>query len=426
MPKPARWLEDSASSPVWQHVGVDADGFAFLLTPRGQRLLGAAMSAYDDTDVLALSERLRRTDRALAAEHVAAAITQAGLRRSAAAKFGADATRLYFTSAGLEQGTHPRVARHRTTRAGAGGARPLLDLGCGVGSDLMAFAAAGYAVTGVDSDGLTAAVAAANLAVLGLGGSVIEGTAQDADRAGFAAVFADPARRQGATRVFDPRAFSPSWDFVLSLLGPGPSVAGQPGQVVVKLGPGLDHDLVPPLVEAEWVSLDGDLKEVALWSPPPSRGTTRRRATLLTAAGGEASLTEADAPVGAPPISAVGDFVYEPDPAVIRAHLVSVVVGGVAGWLLDPHLAYVSSDRDVASPFARRFRVLEVLPFRERQLRPALRSRGIGALTIKKRGIAVTPEELRRRLALHGDQHATLILTRTPGSAAALLVEPLP
>lgn len=290
----------------------------------------------------------------------------------------------------------------------------------------MAFAAAGYAVTGVDSDGLTAAVAAANLAVLGLGGSVIEGTAQDADRAGFAAVFADPARRQGATRVFDPRAFSPSWDFVLSLLGPRPSVAGQPGQVVVKLGPGLDHDLVPPLVEAEWVSLDGDLKEVALWSPPPSRGTTRRRATLLTAAGGEASLTEADAPVGAPPISAVGDFVYEPDPAVIRAHLVSVVVGEVAGWLLDPHLAYVSSDRDVASPFARRFRVLEVLPFRERQLRAALRSRGIGALTIKKRGIAVTPEELRRRLALHGDQHATLILTRTPGSAAALLVEPLP
>jgi THUMP domain-like len=121
----------------------------------------------------------------------------------------------------------------------------------------------------------------------------------------------------------------------------------------------------------------------------------------------------------------VGRFVYEPDPAVIRAHLVSTVVAEVDGRLLDPHLACVSADDEVRTPFARGFRVLEALPFKEKALRAALRSRGIGALTIKKRGIAVTPEDLRRRLALRGPEQSTLILTRTPGSAAALLVEPL-
>jgi hypothetical protein len=47
-------------------------------------------------------------------------------------------------------------------------------------------------------------------------------------------------------------------------------------------------------------------------------------------------------------------------------------------------------------------------------------------LTIKKRGIDVAPEVLRARLGLRGSQPATVILTRTPGSAVALLVDPLP
>lgn len=407
---------------------MDVGAFAFLLTARGQQLLGEAMAAYDGIGALALSERLRRSDGGLPAEHVAAAITQAGLRRAAVAKFGADAARLYFTPAGLEQATHPAVARHRAVRLHGGAdpaGLPLVDLGCGIGSDLIAFARAGYAVRGVDTDVLTATVAAANLEMLGLGGSVVQGDARDVDRAGFAVVFADPARRKGAARVFDPRAFSPDWDFVLSLLTLERPPSPGSGQTVVKLAPGLDHGLVPPSVEAEWVSLDGDLKEAALWSPPPGGAATRRRATLLTAAGTAVSLTDADAPTAPPPVSSVGEFVYEPDAAVIRAHLVSGVVSEVDGWLLDPHLAYVSSDCDVATRFARGFRVIDVLPFREKALRAALRSRGIGALTIKKRGIAVSPEELRRRLALRGQHPATLILTRTPGSAVALLVEPL-
>jgi hypothetical protein len=49
----------------------------------------------------------------------------------------------------------------------------------------------------------------------------------------------------------------------------------------------------------------------------------------------------------------------------------------------------------------------------------------VGALTIKKRGVDIAPEQLRRRLALTGDEPATIVLTRVAGEGTALLVEPL-
>jgi SAM-dependent methyltransferase len=396
--------------------------FEFLLTPEGQRLLEAGMSSYGDKDPLALASRLRTRHAGASGAQVAAAVSQVVLRHRAVTKFGAASSAMYFTSAGLEQATHPVVAAHRARRLRATGATSCLDLGCGIGSDLIAFARGGLAVTGVDSDQLTCRVAATNLDALGLPGVVTTGQAEDVDLAPYDAVFADPARRTGGSRVFDPRAFSPPWDFIASLLAERPVGRGS-RCAVAKLAPGLDHGLVPAHVEAEWVSLEGDLKEVALWAPAPSEA--RRRATLLDRSGEAHSCTEADSPATASEVRAVGAFVYEPDAAVVRAHLISTVVADVAGWLLDPHIAYVSSDRQVTTAFARTFRVLAVLPFKEKPLRAALRSRGIGVLTIKKRGVAVTPEELRRRLALRGDGVGTLILTRTPRSAQALLVEPV-
>ena len=77
------------------------------------------------------------------------------------------------------------------------------------------------------------------------------------------------------------------------------------------------------------------------------------------------------------------------------------------------------------TPFARSYRVVEELPYREKPLREALRERGIGRLTIKKRGVRVAPEELRKRLAPSGDQEGTIVLTRVAGHGTCLLVDPL-
>ncbi|KAA1421295.1 class I SAM-dependent methyltransferase [Nocardioides humilatus] len=388
---------------------MDLETFRWLLTDEGQALLGRATELIDVPELQAQTE-LRRTAPAPA---VAAAVTQVELRRRAEAKFGDLAARLYFTPDALEQATRLSVSTHRAGRYQAFGASTLIDLGCSIGGDLIAAARAGLVCAGVDLDPVRVAIAEANLAALGLPGATQVADATTVDHSGFDLAFADPARRSGAGRTFKVDDWTPPWSWVEGLLR---------RDACVKVAPGIPHDLVPAGVEAEWVSDGGEVKEAALWSGRTA--TADRRATVI-GAGGLASITDEDDPgIEAVGVGAVGDFLYEPDGAVIRAGLVTAVAAGVGGRLVDPKIAYVTSDASFRTPFARGYRVLEHLPYREKQLKAALRERGIGRLTIKKRGVDVSPEALRKRLALSGDEEGTIVLTRVDGHGTALLVAP--
>ena len=389
---------------------MDLDTFAWLLTEPGQELLERARDAGEDP--LRAQSALRRDAEPA---HVAAALTQVELRRKGEVKFGELADRMYFTPDGLEQATRLPVAAHRAARVRASGAGTVIDLGCGIGGDLVSFARAGLTAAGVDLDPLRVAIAEANLAALGLGGAVKVADVTAVDTSPFEVAFADPARRSARGRTFDVHDWDPPWSFVEGLLERDSSV---------KVAPGIPHAVVPDGVEAEWVSDHREVKEAVLWSG--RLATVRRRATVL-GDGGLATLTDEDDPVeegGSPPIGPVASYLYEPDGAVIRAGLVTAVAAGVQGHLLDEHIAYVTSDASFRTPFARGYRVVEQVPFREKQLKAALRERGIGRLTIKKRGVSVVPDELRHRLSLSGDNEATLVLTRAAGHGVGLLVEP--
>jgi SAM-dependent methyltransferase len=395
---------------------VEIETLDWLRTAEGARLLAAADRAWADHpgDPVRVAGDVRRVEPD--AEKAAAATTQAQLRAKAVVKFGEAAHLMFFTPDALEQATRARVADHRAARLAAaipGGS--VIDLGCGIGGDLVAFARAGLVAGGVDLDPVRAAMARANLEVLGLPGAAQVGDATTMDPRAFDAAFADPARRGGRGRVFDVEGWTPPWPWVLDLLA---------RRSLVKVAPGIGHDLVPVGVEAEWVSDGGDVKEAVLWSP--DLATTDRRATVI-GEHGLATLTDEDSPAdgeAGTEVREVGAYLYEPDGAVIRAGLVTAVAAGVGGGLVDPHIAYVTSDASFRTPFARGYRVVEHLPYREKQLRAALHERGIGRLTIKKRGVQVVPEELRKRLALRGGDEATLVLTRVSGQGTALLVQP--
>ncbi|WP_377324330.1 methyltransferase domain-containing protein [Pimelobacter simplex] len=390
---------------------MDLDDFRWLLTDEGQALLAEATALVaSGTAPLAAGSALRRTT---SPERAATALTQVDLRGRAAAKFGDLAARMYFTPDALEQATRLRVAQHRAGRAAAFGTRTLIDLGCGIGGDLLAAAQAGIICAGVDLDPVRVAVAEANLAALGLAGAVQVADATEIDHRGFDLAYADPARRTGAGRTFRVDDWTPPWSWVEGLLA---------RDACVKVAPGIPHALVPDGVEAEWVSDEGEVKEAALWAGRTA--TVRRRATVI-GPGGLATITDEDDPgADAVGVRAVGPYLYEPDGAVIRAGLVTAVAAGVGGALIDPKIAYVTADASFRSPFARGYRVVEELPYREKQLKAALRERGIGRLTIKKRGVDVVPEALRKRLSLQGDAEATIVLTRVAGEGTALLVEP--
>ena len=271
-------------------------------------------------------------------------------------------------------------------------------------------------MVGVERDPLTAAVAAANVSVLGRPGIEVRcEDLHDTSLAGVDGMFVDPARRGPGGRALDPGAWSPPYDTVLGLADQVPATGA-------KLAPGIAHHRLPVGAEAEWVSDGGDVVECTLWSGPLSTGVARR-ATLLPAG---ATLTGDGSRIGE--VGAVGRFLVEPDGAVIRAGLVAQAAELVEGRLLDASIAYVTTDRGdlaAATPFGTAYAVTDVMPFSLKGLRALLRDRGVGRLTIKKRGTAVTPEQLRRQLRLSGDEEATVVLTRIAGAQSILLVHPV-
>jgi len=386
---------------------VDLELLAALCTPEGLAALAAAAEVADG-DPLAAATALR--SRGLPPALASAALTQADLRRRAAAKFGPAAGAMFFTRPGLEQATRAVVADRRATRVRAAGVETLADLGCGLGSDALAAARRGIRVYAVDADPLTAALAAANAEAAGLAHLV---TVECADATGvpvekFDAVFADPARRRaGRGRVMDPRSWSPPWDFVAALPDRVP-------RTVLKLAPGIDHALLPAGAEGEWVSVDGDLVEAAFWCGPLAEFA--RRAILLPSG---AELTGSG--VAAAPVGPVGGFLYDPDPAVVRSHLVAEFAAAIGGRIADPDIAYVYTDAAVDTVFGRRLEITDVLPFSLKRLRALLRERGVGRLEIRKRGSALEPEQLRRDLRLSGTAAASLVLTRVAGAPTVLL-----
>jgi hypothetical protein len=400
---------------------VTADPTA-LLTSRGRELLARLADGRAGSS-LALAERLRRE---YPADLVALAMAQQELRQAAAAKFSRAADML-FTRAGYEQSSSEAIARYRAARladARRGPVGRLADLCCGIGGDLIALAGAGD-VLAVDRDEVHARLARHNAGVYGHAGPVtaVVSDVRDVRLDGIDAVFIDPARRagQGTASAGDTRRFraglsEPPLDWCAGL-------ARQVPAVCVKAAPGLPADLIPPGWEAEFIAEGRDLKEAVLWSPalatapvatPPGTPPGPRRATVLATVPGGGHATLVAEPGDPVPLREPGEYLLDPNPSVTRAGLVEDLARAVGGDTakIDPQIAFLTRDRPVETPFARTLRVLESAPWNERQFARRLRDLGIGAVDIRRRGLAGDVDQIRRRLKLAGKDRATLVITR--------------
>ncbi len=225
-----------------------------------------------------------------------------------------------------------------------------------------------------------------------------------------AAVFVDPARRDGQRRMAAGQS-SPPLGFCLSLAADGTADVG------VKVAPGIPAELVPAGWEAEFISSGRQLGGAMLWSPALS--TVPRRATLLP--GG---LTLVAVPGSAVPVATPGRYVIDPDPAVTRAGLVEDLARSLSPpgvWKIDSRVGFLSCDCEVRTAFGRTLLVEESLPWSLRRVRSAVRAAGGGSVDIRKRGSAVDVDELHRRLDLSGARRLTLVLTRVLGRPWALV-----
>jgi hypothetical protein len=393
------------------------DQLRWLRGPEGTAAAGlAARLLGERMDLLPGLARLRAE---VGPEHAGPAWELARLRARARPVFGPDADVLFFTADTLEQAGRPELAARRAARLLAGAVSSAADLGCASGTDTVALARAGASVVAVDRDPLARELTAANADAMGVADRVemvdadvvdLVAAARDGQVAGRAAAVLDPARRAGGRRQLDPDRWSPPWTTVTDLLGRVP-------RAVVKVAPGLDHDRVPRGVEAEWVSAGGSIVEALLWGSGVAE--TWRRASVVQN-GTVVELTAAADP-GPAPAAPVRDWLHEPDPAVIRSGLVALVAADLGATLIDPTIAYLSSDAVADSPWVSSYRIDEVLPFNLKKLKALLRARGVGRVVVKKRGSPIEPETLARQLRGPGNGTAVIVVTRVAGAPTVLV-----
>jgi hypothetical protein len=221
-------------------------------------------------------------------------------------------------------------------------------------------------------------------------------------------VVADPARRDSSgRRSWRPADFLPPLDKLVDAY-PGRDLA-------VKCAPGLDRDDMPWADEVELVSLDGQVREACLWRGDIA--TVSTRATVLRSDGTQWTITDDDPdeiPAGEP-----GQWIIDPDGAVVRAGLVRHYGARHGLWQLDERIAYLTGD--TPPPGVRAFQVLEHGPYNEKTLRALLRKHEIGRLEILIRGLDIDPDALRKRLKLRGSAEASVVLTRIGRSPVAFL-----
>jgi hypothetical protein len=407
-----------------------------LISGEGWGLL-QSLPPYDESTALSLGEGLREAG--FDADLVAAALTQSRLRAKGHEKFGDFANGMLFTADGLEQATRLEIAARHAQRFRAAGIRQVFDLSCGIGADAMAFAGLDLAVTAIDADEVTATLAGVNLRHWP-GASAFIGTAEEAqlptgEGARHTGAWLDPARRTpGVTdalgrtrRVFRLDAISPSWSTVQSIAQSLPATGA-------KLSPSFPHGAIPGGAEAQWTSLGGEVLECALWWGPLVN-RAGRSALVIGPKGKSWTVREADTGEGsngkaggAAPVASslgqIGSWLYEPDRAVIRAGLTGALTSAVDGFELDSGVGYVTSERCVDVGYARRFTVTESMPLNVKALRAWLRDRDVGRVTIKKRGVALNADDLRRQLRLSGSVEMTLVLTRVKNQQVCLVVRP--
>jgi SAM-dependent methyltransferase len=379
-----------------------------LSTPPGAALLARlAGTETAGADELRLAAALRRE---YPAELVTAALALHELRQRARAKFSR-ADSMWLTRDGLEQASSEPVARHRAARY-AGRTR-VVDLCCGIGGDLLALAGAVAGpgvgeVLGVDRDPLHLRMAARNADAYGVPVRTWLGDVREADLSGADAVFVDPARRAGGRRL-RPGESEPPLQWCTALAERVPAVG-------IKAAPGLDRASVPAGWEVEFVADGRELKEAVLWSPALATPGVGSRATVLP--GGHQLLPEPGPEV---PNRPPGEFLLDPNPAVTRAGLVEELARRLGAWKIDPRIAFLSGDEALRSPFGRSLRVLDSAPWREKELVGRLRTHDIGALDIRRRGLAGDVQALRRKLRTSGSTPATLVMTRVDDQPWALI-----
>ncbi len=341
---------------------------------------------------------------------VRAAFSLSALRKTAAGKW-TQADRMWFDRVGMQQATGETVARHVARRFSG----RVADLCSGIGGDTLALAEK-CDVLSVDFNEARLQCNRYNADVYGVSDRV-EWQQADVSEGDLAADFVriDPDRRAGrskrAVRIED---YQPSVEYLEQLMQRYRGGA-------VKLSPASNFLGRFPACEIELVSDRRECKEATLWFGE-LRTNEPYRATVLPS-GESIAGHPLDVAVDVGPL---GRYIFDPDPAIVRAGLVDLLADSLGLIRLDREEEYLTGPEPIESPFLQTFAVLTELPNNTRALKQFFRHVAFGEVEVKSRHLPIKADSVRRRLPLAGNSAGVILFARLEGKARIVVAERYP
>lgn len=350
---------------------------------------------------------------------VKAIATQLRLRKKASAKFPHWHDKdIVFTEQSLEQSSGFLAAIYKKQWLKG----RVADICGGLGSDLLHNADAISYMAYCETDEVLCALFEHNSKVLSSKPDVIyngDGIAylSDCPANHFDLVYADPDRRSGSGRSISLADSSPNILEHLDL------ILSKSKSLLVKASPGLDptqakRDL-PGLVDYRVVSVDGEVKEVLLFVEREAKSHFSRTAVLIhddTVREWTSKNSTAAVWGGSEPM-----VLCEPDPAIIRAGLVSDIANEFGLQHSSPGSVYLIGGT-LPSDFPGRVRTIEhILPANFRTVKQWCVSQGITSSNIARRDFPEHPDVIRKALKLKDGGNTYLVFTRYMGENRCLV-----
>ncbi len=368
--------------------------------------------------LLSLTARLRRE---LSAQRAHRVLELATLRRRAREKFQL-ADEMFFTPIALEQSTDETISRYKASRFPRDTA--LADFCCGIGGDSIGLALQGGEVRGFDRQPVHGLFARANVQLYrqqaGLPADRFKVEVTDVSEIDWqpSAWHADPDRRATGKRTTALEFHDPPTHVLERWLERQPAAA-------IKLAPAARvPDSWQPFAECEWISRGGECRQLVAWFGTLARRVGDHVATVLsTSAAPRHVAGKPHTPV--PQTARIGRYLYEPDAAVLAAHLSGQLAAELALSSFSPETAYLTGDQPVLDAAAAGFEVLEVLSFQLKKLKSYLQQKQIGHVEVKKRGVDCDPLALQKQLSGAGSEPAVVLITRRQAKAIAIVARRL-
>ena len=381
------------------------DDLNFLKSEAGREIL-QRYGSYSDEDLYRLLFKSADSD---AGKFLPGAVTLIKLRRQAKLKFKL-ADQMFFTPLNLEQSTSEAISEHIAARFKADW--KVADLTCGLGGNLIPLAVRCQKAVAVDKLDLNIICAQENARAYSVAdkiefiiGDAYENLPADAD-----AFFLDPARdREGKSKT---RSILNSEPELLKIL---PEIFKITHNVGVKISPAFDYkelDDLPEIPEIEIISEDNNCKVAMLWFGELKSGAARR-ATIL-AKGNIYGYASSEKRPSIPIKEKPGAYLYEPNKAIIKAHLIEEAASIYGLAKINRHLSFLTGEALVGTDkpgVLRAFKVNACLPFNLRELKARLKSENIKRLNIMTKRFLLKPEELYKKLKIKEGGNIFLIAT---------------